>query len=254
MAQSSPQRRANPSATQEPGTPKRTKTAPRPQGKQPVPVKNNRSTYILVGASLAVIAVIALLFVVSSNGNPDISTTDAARQFQDVKVNGTALPDAPSNPEVADTSLGLPAPGVSGKYFDGTPTDLLVAGKPTMIVFAAHWCPHCNAEIPIISGMINDGAAKGIDNVAVATSSDESKPNFPPETWLKGKMGWKWKTIADDKNNSLAAAYGVTGFPTMVFIGADGLVKARTSGEQPKEKLQELFDKIKPAVGSTNAG
>jgi len=253
MAQSSPQRKANPSATGGAGSSsKHTKTAPRPQGKSPVPVKNNRSTYIIVGASLAVIAIIAVLFVVSSNGTPEVNDVDAARQFQEVKINGTALPDAPGSAEVADTAVGLAAPAVSGKYFDGTPTELLVAGKPTMIVFAAHWCPHCNAEIPIISGMINDGAAEGIDTVAVATSSDQNKPYFPPETWLKGKMGWKWKTIADDKSNSLAAAYGVTGFPTMVFIGADGLVKARTSGEQPKEKLQELFDKIKPAA--SNAG
>jgi len=48
-----------------------------------------------------------------------------------------------------DSTLGLIAPTLNGHAFDGsnlsvTPGD----GKPYMIVFLAHWCPHCNREVP----------------------------------------------------------------------------------------------------------
>ena len=32
--------------------------------------------------------------------------------------------------------------------FDGAPLTIAPTGKPMLVVFLAHWCPHCNAEIP----------------------------------------------------------------------------------------------------------
>ena len=48
--------------------------------------------------------------------------------------------------------------------------------------------------------------------------------------------------IADDVEQTAAQAYGVTGYPFLTFIDADGNVVARTSGELPVETLQALAD------------
>ena len=40
-------------------------------------------------------------------------------------------------------------PVIDGRPFDGSP--ITIGGPtdgPTMYVFLAHWCPHCNDEIP----------------------------------------------------------------------------------------------------------
>jgi hypothetical protein len=43
--------------------------------------------------------------------------------------------------------------------------------------------------------------------------------------------------VADSVDQAAAAAYGVSGYPFMVWVGADGTVKGRTSGEKGLEAL-----------------
>jgi hypothetical protein len=48
--------------------------------------------------------------------------------------------------------------------------------------------------------------------------------------------------LANDEAGTFAQQYGVTGFPYLVFVGADGEVTAVESGELPISRLQELAD------------
>jgi thiol-disulfide isomerase/thioredoxin len=143
-------------------------------------------------------------------------------------ITGAALPALPSSG--ADPARGMTAPTVQGVSFDGTPVAIQPSGRPTAIVFVAHWCPHCQREVPLIQAWINEnGLPKDVDLVSVATGIDPSRPNYPPDAWLEHE-GWTVPVLVDP-SNTVAMAYGLTGYPFFVFLDGQGKVVTRISGE-----------------------
>jgi thiol-disulfide isomerase/thioredoxin len=153
-------------------------------------------------------------------------------------ISGPALADF-QGPN-GDPAVGRPAPEVTGSDFDGTPVAIKADGRPKVVIFLAHWCPHCQEEVPLIQAWVNAGAVPdGVDLASVATGIDPAAPNYPPDVWL-AREGWTVPVIVDP-TNSVASAYGLTAFPFWVFIGADGNVRARTTGELPIADLEALI-------------
>lgn len=202
--------------------------------------KGSNSTRLVIAA--VVVAVVAALVValVAGGSSDDDSASDtaasssapgSASETQPVVVSGSAL--APLADESNDPAVGQPAPALQGASFDGSPIEITPGGgSDQLIVFLAHWCPHCNAELPIIeewraAGMIPEG----LDIVAVSTAVSADRPNYPPSSWLEQK-GWTWPALADSAEMTAAEAYGVSGYPFMVVVGPDGNVKGRTSGQK----------------------
>ncbi len=169
-------------------------------------------------------------------------------QVRQVIIEGEFLPDL-VDPHT-DESVGMPIPSLIGENFDGDvvavrPTD----GVATLVVFLAHWCPHCNNEIPEIN-RIRDAKAwpSGLRVVGVSTAVAPQRPNFPPQRWLAEK-DWTYDVIADayDANRSTfiaAEAFGVTGFPFMVLIDESGLIRGRWGGELGALALAELVTSL----------
>ena len=94
-----------------------------------------------------------------------------------------------------------------------------------MLVFLAHWCPHCNREVPRLVAWQADGMVpEGLDVIGVSTGSPRARTNYPPSAWL-AELDWQWPVLADSTDHQAAAAYGLPGFPYFVIIGADGTVK-----------------------------
>lgn len=164
------------------------------------------------------------------------STTGPPSAAAGVTVEGSVLP--PDDP-----AIGTPAPTLRGRDYEGNEVTIAPGTDgPMMVVILAHWCPHCNAEIPVLlewqeSGGIPDELQ--IFGVSTAVSAD--RPNYPPGRWLQEK-GWAWPVLADDDQLTAANAYGVTGFPYFVIVDADGNVVVRNSGEIPLEDLDEMVD------------
>jgi len=78
----------------------------------------------------------------------------------------------------------------------------------------------------------------------VATAVSENAANYPPAVWFSNK-GWPWPVIVDEAQGDGAAgtaavAYGASGWPYFVIVGADGKVKARVSGEVEASELQTI--------------
>jgi thiol-disulfide isomerase/thioredoxin len=145
---------------------------------------------------------------------------------------------------VDDGAIGAQVPVVEGFSFDGSAVslDIAASGRKTMLVFLAHWCPHCNNEIPrILEWADTEGVPEGLRIVGVATGSRNDQPNWPPSKWLDD-MGWKWETVADTGSGDIMAAYGGTSFPTMVFVNGDGTVSNRVSGELGVEALTRVVN------------
>lgn len=159
-----------------------------------------------------------------------------------VAVLGEPLPPFPD--EGADPAIGMTAPILVGETFDGDPVriDASVDG-PTWMVFLAHWCSHCNAEIPVINELRDDGRIPdGVNVVGVSTAFNPGQPNWPPGEWLDDK-DWTFTAIPDGidtvRETYIAAAdFGIGGFPFSILIDGDGTVTARWSGETPIDELE----------------
>jgi cytochrome c biogenesis protein CcmG/thiol:disulfide interchange protein DsbE len=145
-----------------------------------------------------------------------------------------------------DPALGMMAPVIVGQDFDGNTVRVdAAANGPTLVVFLAHWCPHCNNEVPRINELRDDGRFPAdLNIVAVSTAVDPTRPNWPPSQWL-GDKDWTYPAIADGVDMQEgqfigATAYGVGGFPFVTLVGADGTVKARWAGEHEPDEFLEL--------------
>ena len=158
-------------------------------------------------------------------------------EFGTPQVTGNALPAATGG---TDLALGYVIPEVVGADFDGTEVRIANDGRPKIIIFLAHWCSHCQAEVPIVREWIEAGnLPEGLDLIAVATSTSSVRVNFPPSEWLEGE-NWNVPTIVDDTTYSVGSAFGLDAFPFWVFVNPDGLVAGRTSGELPTETISEI--------------
>ena len=113
------------------------------------------------------------------------------------------------------------------------------AGPAHVVVFLAHWCPHCQAEVPRIVVLARSGQIP-VPLIGVVTGTDSSAPNYPPSAWL-ARVGWPYPVLVDTKTYTAATAYGLPGYPFLVFIDAQGKVAGRLSGEVTPSDLTKLF-------------
>jgi len=196
----------------------------------------------VIGAA-AVIAIVATQTGGSSSPGPSPVTSSAA-----TRIDGSPLP--PFDSTSGDPAVGHPIPIVEGTNFEGQPVAIRPDGKPKVLIFIAHWCPHCQREVPLIQAWIDQkGPPKGVELVSIATANDPSRPNYPPDAWLK-REHWSVPVIADP-DNRIAEAYGLTAFPYFVFVDAQGKVVARATGELP---ISDLEAAIAQLTGSSPSG
>jgi thiol-disulfide isomerase/thioredoxin len=222
-------------------------------------VTTRNKTPLVVAIVLVVVGIAAIAAVLATRGGDDDEPTLAAGEtvetnplpdelvgeVRSVRVDGEALP--PLGDPSTDAAIGLTAPVLVGENFDGSGVTTASEGGPVMVVFVAHWCPHCNNEIPRLLEL--EAAGRFPDDlkiVAVSTNVSPDSPGFPPSEWIVEK-GWLWPVMADDfdfanDSNVGADAFGVTGFPFITVVGADGTVLARWSGESDPDDFIAMLD------------
>ena len=218
--------------------------------------RSSSSRYLLPIVGIAVVLVAAVGAIVLTGGSngenassPPPSTSSSAAASGGSSgvadapvVTGTPLPKYDAN--VADPAVGQPVPTVQGSDFAGQPVSIANDGKPKVLMFLAHWCVHCQAEVPVVQAWLNGGGAPdGVELISVATGTDASLPNYPPEEWL-AREGWTVPVIVD-RGGPVAKAYGLSAYPFWVFVNADGTVKGRTTGELPIADLETIIASLK---------
>ena len=179
--------------------------------------------------------------------SPDLPP-ELAGEIGPVEVDGDALPVLGQVDVADDPALGLTAPVLVGEDYEGNTVrvDAAVDG-PTMVVFLAHWCPHCNAEVPRLNELRDAGSfPEGLNVVAISTATNPTRPNYPPSQWITD-VDWTYPVIADgidlaaEVQYIAAGAYGVDGFPFTTLLDADGKVVARWSGEREPDQVLDLI-------------
>lgn len=194
---------------------------------------------------LRALALAALVMVVGLAAAP----AGAGQKLDDerspkVKVVGAKLKASDKAGTAKDPAIGKTAPDLTGLSLDGEKVTLTNNGKPRIMLFLSHSCPHCQAEVPVIVELANEGKLDGVEVQTITTNTTTELPNWPPSEWL-AEEDWPYSPVlADDAKLRAFAAYGGLSFPYFVLVDADGKVVARASGEIPKETIAEAAKRL----------
>jgi cytochrome c biogenesis protein CcmG/thiol:disulfide interchange protein DsbE len=196
---------------------------------------SGNKTGLIVGIAGGVVVLLLVAAVLFAN-------EEVGAEYGTPVIEGQGLPLMPPQSPVDETANGFIAPTVIGQDFDNNTVEIdNTDGKAKGIVFLAHWCGHCQAEVPRVQAWLDaTGGVPGVNLYSVATAMNSGQGNFPPSDWL-ARENWSLPVIRDDQDNSVLAAYGSGGFPYWVFTNADGTVALRTAGELTIVQLEEIL-------------
>ena len=190
--------------------------------------------FIIAGAVVIVLG-LAIAIGVTLSSEP----VAAGLPEGEISVVGDYLPQyAGENDD--NVALGLAAPTFSAPDQNSEIFQLEKNGNSKALLFLAHWCPHCQREVPVVQRFIDsNGVPPGIDVIAVATSIDRGRDNYPPQEWLQ-REGWS-ETQIYDLDREIGEAYGLNAFPYWVFLDKDLNVLARRTGNLPEDMVGALL-------------
>lgn len=117
------------------------------------------------------------------------------------------------------------------------------AGKPTLYMEWASWCPHCQEQLPIIQKLYNTYGDQVNFVLANATGSrgetlDEAKSYMDSRHYT---MPWY-----SDTELKTANALAITSLPTILIIDENQTLLSRFDGVQEEEDLAKLLDSLIP--------
>lgn len=224
--------------------------------------ERRKMTYpLVIGGTILVVAVCALVAFMATRADTSEATAgagtgaaaaaNAKQQVAPITVSGEPLPPMPDTSgsnftdPATDKAIGKPALQLDGESFDGSKVSVNPAdGTARVFVFVAHWCPHCQRELPEIEAWIKAGnLPKNVEIIVISTAVNEPRGNFPVSNWIV-KEGVTPKVILDDKDSGAASKFGLTSFPYFVMTNGEGKVVARGSGEIPIETFGAAVDAL----------
>ncbi len=143
-------------------------------------------------------------------------------------------------------AAGDPAPAFKLKTPEGKEVTLAsLKGRVVLLDFWATWCGPCKMAMPHVQSLHEKYQGKAVSVIGM-------------DTWEKGPADIAQKYMEQQKYtyglllkaDELAAAYGISGIPTVVLIGPDGKVLYTSVGfgDHGQEKLAELIDKALAAM------
>jgi cytochrome c biogenesis protein CcmG/thiol:disulfide interchange protein DsbE len=210
-----------------------------PRRTRPTP---RRSVTPLVIGGVATVVVIAAVAAVVIAGLTLAGVAEPASS--PVAISGEPLPTL-SDPAV-DPAVGRRLPSLSGIGLDGEPLQIGPDNGPMAIVVLAHWCPHCQSELPGIVQLIDRGGVPaGVTVVGLSTSIDAVRPNYPPSAWFE-REGWRQPTLIDDATSDALRALGLNTFPGFVFVDSQGAVTLRLTGEIGADRFGAILASLAP--------
>ena len=204
----------------------------------------SRQRWLLPAVVVGIVVVAAIAAVVLTSGTGGGGSSDLPSDLPSAStpaagapvISGTPLP--PFGDPAADPALGEIIPTVTAP---GGSIEL--DGQAKVLMFITHWCPHCQAEVPVVQDWVNAGGLPpDVELISVSTAIDPNRPNYPPDAWLE-REGWTAPVIVDE-TGSVADAYGLSAFPYWVFVHADGRVAGRLTGELTTEQLETIISNL----------
>jgi len=223
-------------------------TANRPQRRPRSGASLDRRVLLAIGLMAAVSVAIGVVVVVTGNG----SSPSVVQTSDTVEIFGNSLPTFSDTG--ADDGIGAIAPGFSTIDFDGNPHEVVGNGGPDdtakVVGIFAHWCPHCQREVPIVSQWLADNKLPdGVEVGAVSSLVNSGRGNYPPSSWFAG-VSWPGPVLLDSSDNLIAEAYGLSTIPYWVVLSPDNTVLDRQSGEIGAEAFAGLVDMAAQSINN----
>ena len=224
----------------------KSRSGSRPSGDRADTGSNPLLKWIIIGV-VALVAVAVGVALLASRDAEQREQSDVP-QVSDVSVEGAPLP--PFDGQEPDPAMETVAPAFAATTFDGVEVSVLPGdGTAKVIGFFAHWCSHCQRELPRMAGWLAaNQLPAGVEVIAVSTAVDSSRGNYPPSAWFEEEQ-WPAVAVRDSAENEIGDAYGLQGFPYMVAVDADGRIVARVSGELTDSLWEFLLSTVAPASG-----
>jgi len=196
----------------------------------------------------AVSVVIGIVVVVTGNG----SSPSVTQMSDAVQVFGDKLPTFPDSG--TDPGIGATAPGFITTDFEGNRHEVTGDGGPgdtaKVVGIFAHWCPHCQHEVPVVSQWLADNQLPdGVEVIAVSSLVNSTRGNYPPSSWFDS-VNWPGPVLLDSSDNAIADAYGLSTIPYWVVLSPDNTVLDRQSGEIGAEAFAGLVDMAAQSVNN----
>jgi thiol-disulfide isomerase/thioredoxin len=206
------------------------RTKPAPGTKE---TKSKATLWWIIGGVVGLALIVLLAMSIASE-----QPIDDSIGYGDPAVEGDILPVYAAGTD--DVAVGLTAPTVTGADWDGNAVSIEPDGTPKIVLFLAHWCPHCQNEVPVVQDWVDAGnLPDDVELISVATATDRLRPNWPPQDWLE-EAGWTAPVVMDDEIGTVAGSYGMAGTPFWVVLDGDNTSLFRVSGEIPVDGLNAM--------------
>ncbi|MBI4181299.1 MAG: thiol peroxidase, partial [Chloroflexi bacterium] len=160
-------------------------------------------------------------------------------------VTTTTTPKTPTATTVEGNQVGNLAPNFQLNNLAGQPVSLSnLRGKPVLINFWATWCPHCQAERPLIQQISDEWQSKGV--VLLTIDIIGSRPTETPANLADFMGGNKYTfPVLLDVNMQVTKSYGIKFTPTNFMIDKDGIIREIRTGPYPsKAVLEESLNQL----------
>lgn len=136
-----------------------------------------------------------------------------------------------------------PAPAFELTLLDGGVVDnKSLRGTTVALNFWGSWCAPCEKEMPALDEVYREMAADGVTVIGVGIKNDY-EPNalsLLESTGVTYPVGRD--TAGDDpQRGPVEMAFGVTSYPTTVFLRPDGTVFAIRIGELTSDQISEYL-------------
>ena len=190
----------------------------------------------IIGGAIVLVLGLAVAIGVSLVDEP----LDGNLPEGETTISGDVLPEYAGENDI-NVSVGLQAPSFSGPDQNSEIISLEKNGKSKILLFLAHWCPHCQAEVPVVQEYIDTfGLPADVEVIGILTSIDRSRDNYPPHDWLV-KEGWSEIQIYD-LDREIGTAYGLNAFPYWVTLDKELKVVNRVTGRLTPDQITVLIN------------
>ena len=185
-------------------------------------------------------------YVMEAAPNPDGTLTITLNDYNgkrelpayrpaDARAKGLPEPTDPSlHTRVADPSkpFVFSFPDVSGRTVSST--DARFLGKVLLVVVTGSWCPNCHDEAPFLAELYDKYRDRGLEVVALDFEEPEQIADLSRLRWFVEHYGIHYTVLVggdpNDVNAKIPRLVNLNSWPTTVFVGRDGLVKAVHAG------------------------